>query len=264
MTDSAAYRLGVVSFLNSRPLIEGLDEGDCGVEMVFDVPAALPGLLDRGAVDAALVPVIDFVRPPRLWHILSDACIGCDGETLTVRVFSRVPPDQIQRLHVDGDSHTSVVLASLIWQEKYGTELAVMPYHQGIPQEQCEAILLIGDKVINHRLVGLDIEIDLGRAWKSLTGLPFVFAVWAGRRDRDFALPAETLAQARDRGLANLDRIAEDIGPGMGWPVELAKLYLTHRLVFTLDPRLRAGLELFLDMASKNGLVPHSPELVYA
>ena len=258
------YRLGVVSFLNSRPLIEGLDGESSGVDIVFDVPAALPDLLDRDAVDAALIPVIDLARPGRSWSILSDACIGCDGETLTVRVFSRVPPEEIRELHVDGASHTSVTLASLIWQEMYGTRLLVTPYHEGVSESQCEAILLIGDKVINHGLVELDIEIDLGGAWKSLTGRPFVFAVWAAKRDRGLGDLVATLGRARDDGLANLDRIAEDLAPGMGWPVELARRYLRHRLVFTLDRPMREGLDLFLELASRNGLVPRPPQLVYA
>lgn len=261
---STIRRLGVVSFLNSRPLIEGLSRESAGVDLVFDVPAALPGLLDRDVVDAALVPVIDLVRPGRAWSILSDACIACDGETLTVRIFSRVPPEEIRRLHVDGDSHTSVVLATLVWQEMYGTRLMVTPYDAGVEKADYEAVLLIGDKVINHRLIDLDVEIDLGGAWKSLTGLPFVFAVWACRRDRDVGDLAAVLARARDRGLANLERIVEDAAPGMGWPIELARRYLARRLVFTLDDRMRAGLDCFLELASKNGLVPGPPELVYA
>ena len=260
----SGYRLGVVSFLNSRPLIEGLDCETADVDIVFDVPAALPGLLDRDAVDAALVPVIDLVHPGRSWSVVSDACIGCDGETLTVRVFSRVPPEEIRKLHVDGASHTSVTLASLIWQETYGTRLLVAPYDEGVSEDQCEAILLIGDRVINYRLIELDIETDLGGAWKSLTGRPFVFAVWAAERGRDLGDLAAALGRARDRGLANLDHIAEHLAPGMGWPVELARRYLRHRLVFTLDRPMREGLNLFLELANRNGLVPSPPELVYA
>ncbi len=260
----SVYRLGVVSFLNSRPLIEGLDRDSAGVEIVFDVPSALPGMLDRDAVDASLVPVIDFVHSGRSWSILSDACIGCDGETLTVRVFARVPPEEIHTLHVDGDSHTSVVLASLIWREMYGRQLRVTPYNPSVDREQCDAVLLIGDKVINNRPIDLDIQVDLGGAWKSLTGLPFVFAVWAAKRERELGDLAQMLAGARDLGLANLDHIAEDVAPGMGWPVELARRYLTRRLVFKLDRRQREGLSLFLELANKNGLVAHAPELVYA
>ena len=257
-----SHRLGVVSFLNARPLIEGLERTD-GVELTFDVPSRLAELIDADMVDAALVPVIDLVRRGRAWSIVSDACIGCDGETLTVRVFSRVPAADIRRLHVDGDSHTSVVLASLIWRELYGTELTLVPYDAELEPADREAVLLIGDKVINHRLVDLDLEIDLGGAWKSLTGLPFVFAAWAAKRGRESADLADVLASARDRGVARAAEIGENVGPGMGWPVELAKRYLTRRLVFTMGPRHRQGLALFLELATKHGLVIDPPELVY-
>ncbi|MBU0717886.1 MAG: hypothetical protein KJ749_06515, partial [Planctomycetes bacterium] len=136
------WRLGVVSYLNAKPLIAGLDADD-DLELVYDVPARLPALLDERLVDVALVPVIDLARQGRTWQIVSDACIGCDGETLTVRVFSRVAPAAIRRLHVDGDSHTSVALARIIWQETYGTTLDIVPYSGNETVDSCEAVLLI-------------------------------------------------------------------------------------------------------------------------
>jgi chorismate dehydratase len=260
----AAYRLGVVSFLNARPLIEGLAHEDVSVDMRFDVPARLPELLDNDEVDAALVPVIDLAEPRRRWHIVSDACVGCDGPTLTVRVFSQVPAERMRVLLVDGDSHTSVALASVIWREMFGVTLKTRPLAGRASGNECDAVLLIGDKVIGHGLDGFDIEIDLGEAWKSLTGLPFVFAVWAARRRRGLGDLANLLTRARDRGLGRLDMLAEDVAPRMGWPVELAREYLTRRLVFTLDAPLRRGLERFLDLAGEHGVVPERPELLYA
>lgn len=258
------HRLGVVSFLNSRPLIEGLDLSD-GVSLTYDVPAHLAGLLDAGEVDAALVPVIDIVRPHRRWQIISDACIGCDGETLTVRIFSRVPPDEIRRLHVDGDSHTSVALATVIWQEMFGRRLIITPLSAtGGDLSEVEAVLLIGDKVVNHRLTEFDIETDLGGAWKSLTGLPFVFAAWVCDRGYDAGgLPA-LLSRARDAGVARAAEIAANAGPGLGWPVELATRYLTHRLKFTITERHRQAMDLFLDMVQQQHVIPEAQEFVFA
>ena len=94
--DVPRWRLGVVCYLNAKPLIAGLDR-DPDVSLRFDVPSQLGPLLDSGAVDAALVPVIDLMRRDRKWQVVSDACIGCEGETLTVRVFSCVPAASIRR-----------------------------------------------------------------------------------------------------------------------------------------------------------------------
>lgn len=258
------YKLGVVSYLNAKPLVAGMAV-DPAVDLVFDVPARLPALLDSHTVDAALVPIIDTLQDDRKWQFVSDACIGCDGETLTVRVFSRVPAEKIQTLHVDGDSHTSVALARIIWREMYGQQLRILSYSGQETIEECEAVLLIGDKVVNNTLLDYDIETDLGSAWKSLTSLPFVFAAWAVRQNTniDLTVLAAILSLARDRGVASAEMIAEDLGPALGWPVTLAKRYLTTRLNFHLGPRQRQGMEKFLELAKINEIVPAHRELVF-
>jgi chorismate dehydratase len=255
------WRIGVVSYLNAKPLVAGLDGV---VELVFDVPANLPALLDSGVVDAALVPVVDLLHEDRSWRVLSDACIGCDGETLTVRVFSRVSPGDVSRLHVDGDSHTSVMLAKIIWREVYGRPLEVVPFTGRETVSECEAILLIGDKVVQNTLIEYEIETDLGSAWKSLTSLPFVFAVWATPRGDDMSQLAGWLSDARDRGMHSAEMIAADFAPGLGWPVALAKRYLTSRLSFTLSGRHKQGMSRFLELARTYDLVPAGKELIFA
>jgi chorismate dehydratase len=257
------WRLGVVSFLNAKPLIEGL-EADPNVRIIQDVPSRLAAMLDDGLVDVALVPVIDLVQDDRRWKIVSDACIGCDGETLTVRIFSRVPPDSILRLHIDGDSHTSVALAKVLWRELYDRKLETLPFEGDETVDDCQAVLLIGDKVVNNTLIDYNIETDLGSAWKSLTSLPFVFAVWAAPHDLDLAGLAARLSLARDAGVASAELIAADYGPGLNWPIALAKRYLTKRLKFTMGARERLGLAKFFELARKHGLVQSTKEVVFA
>lgn len=255
-------RLGVVSFLNSRPLIEGLGE-EAGVCCTFDVPARLPALLDQGAVDAALVPLVDVLRRPGHFRVVSDACIASDGETMTVRVFARVPPDRVRTLWADTHSHTSVILADLLWRELFGRCLELRPLEHcaGLPAE-AEAVLLIGDKVVDPARASFGYEVDLGGAWRQHTGWPFVFAVWVCRAERAAQRPAEQehlarlLAAARDRGVARADEIARVHGLQLGWPVELARRYLTRCLCFTLTARAVAGAEHFARRAAAAGLVP--------
>ncbi|KAA0223063.1 MAG: hypothetical protein EDS66_04195 [Planctomycetota bacterium] len=255
-----SWRLGVVSFLNARPLICGLD-ADPRVTLRPDVPSRLAGLLDAGEVDAALVPIIDLLTHERAWRIISDACIGCDGETLTVRVFSKVPPERITRLHVDGDSHTSVALARLIWRTVHGVDLDIVPWEG---DATAQAALLIGDKVVTRRPSAFDIETDLGAAWKSMTGLPFVFAVWAAPVGLDAGPLAAILSAARDAGVAQADQIAERFGPHAGWPVAVARRYLTRRLRFTLTPRAREGMTRFLELAKSCAIVDPHRDLIFA
>lgn len=251
-------RLGAVSFLNTKPLTEEL-VNDPRFEVRFAVPSLLAGMLERGEVDAALVPVIDLVRGERRLSIVSDGCIGCDGATLTVRVFSRVDPADVRVLHVDVDSHSSAALATIVWRERFGRTLELVPIdarQAGATADgfrDCQAVLLIGDKVIRPP-AGLEVfstQVDLGAAWKSMTGLPFVFAVWACRGPHVASWLGNALSEARDRGVARAAEIAEREGPRAGWPVDLARRYLTEYLTFTMTARHRDGLRRFLELAEK-------------
>jgi len=260
MTHATAspLRLGVVSFLNARPLIEGV-VNDPGFSLIFDVPAALPALLDRGQVDAALVPIVDYHRRRDQLRIISDACIASDGETLTVRVFSQAPPHLVTQLRADPDSHTSVMLARILWRELFNRELLVTPLlrehsalstqHSGLTSD---AVLLIGDKVVTDRPRGYGFEIDLGAAWKYATGLPMVFAVWVCpnslARDRVERLSV-ALAASRDLGVSRAAQIAERDATAHGWPPQLARYYLSEAIWYRLDDRARAGMLRFLGMA---------------
>ena len=252
-----------MQYLNARPLIEGLDGHD-GFALTYDVPARLADLVLGGGVDAALIPVVDLLRTDRRWMILGDACIGCDGETLTVRIFSRVPPERIRRVYVDGDSHTSVALLHLLFAEFYGIDLETFPLAAASSPDECESILLIGDKVVVAEPSGFPYQIDLGGAWKEFTGLGFVFAVWAALEESGLGELAGTLSAARDIGVARASDIARTQGPQHGWPVELAESYLTRTLCFRMTPSLRTGLDHFLALATRRNIVPRGREPVYA
>jgi len=248
-------RLGVVSFYNSRPLIHGL-EADSQITLRFDVPSRLAARLHEKEVDAALVPVVDYARAGDAWQTVSDACIACDGPTLTVRVFARRPAEQLRRLHVDGDSHTSVVLARLLWERWFARPVEIVPYDVPGGPDACEAVLLIGDKVVQAAPRGFPYQIDLGQAWKDWTGLPFVFAVWAARASGDWAYLARRLSEARDRGTADPAGIAQRYGPALGWPVALAEAYVRRFMRYVLTPEARAGMERFVREAQAAGCVP--------
>jgi predicted solute-binding protein len=158
-----------------------------------------------------------------------------------------------------------VALARIIWHEQFGRPLDILPYSAARSDPPPKAVLLIGDKVVNHKPIGFDIQTDLGLAWKSLTSLPFVFAVWAAPRDRvaDADELSAALCRARDSGVVAAGLIAEDYGPGLGWPVALARRYLTTRLKFTLGPRQREGMTRFLALAKRYELISASKELSF-
>lgn len=249
------YRVGAVSFLNAKPLIDGLDELE-RIRLHLAVPSALPRLLETGQVDVALVPSIDMGRNRRRWQLVCDACIGSDGPSMTVRVFCRVRPERVGLLEVDGDSHTSVALARLVWPRLYGRTVEVRPVDgRGRWLSRCQAVLLIGDKVVDEAMRQFEFQIDLGASWKQLTGLPFVFAVWAGWRGAELEELAAMLSAARDRGVARVGQVARRYASQAGWPADLAERYLGQYMSYRLTRRHRRGLELFWQMAADEGLL---------
>ena len=254
-------RLGAVSFLNTRPLVDGLDS-EPGVSLHFAVPSALAGMLDAGQVDASLIPVIDVARSGGRWRRVSNSCIASAGPNMTVRVFSRVPPERMSVLHVDGDSHTSVALATLIWSRWFKRRLRIVPLASTAEAQDCESVLLIGDKVVTAPVQGHDHQVDLGEAWKKWTGLPFVFAIWAGPAGIAHERLAPLLNAARDRGVARAAEIAREAGPAHGWPVDVAHVYLIERLMFKVTPQAQEGMELFWKLAAEEGLITERKESV--
>ncbi len=273
----SGVRIGIVEYLNTAPLIDGL-VGTAGLELVRAVPSRIIDLLLGDRVDIGLVSLIDTARSPRPLAILPAGMIGCDGPTLTVRLFSSVPIDRITRVHADTDSHTSVCLAKILFDRLYGLHPRFLDYDareqagEGLADPGSggpwpEALLLIGDKVVSDcpAAVRYPHQLDLGEAWRGFTGLPFVYAVWACRADRVDALRpwAALLDRTRRRNLARADRVVAEHAPEHGWPLDLAGEYLGHRLRYDFDDRAAEGARRFLRLASESGLAPENePRIV--
>lgn len=242
--------MGSVSFLNAKPLIYGLESAK-EIAVLLDVPSRLLGGLAESMYDVALLPVIDYHRLPSL-RIVPSGGIGCDGPTLTVRVFSRVPIEQIQTLACDADSHTSVALVRIVLAEQYGILPAFLDLATG---EQADARLLIGDKVIQQDSSAWAHELDLGEAWKKLTGLPFVFAVWMARKGTALADLPRRLQHARQEGTAHINEIVAKHATALGWPAEIAREYLTSYLRFEIGLSQIEAMRVFGELAARYEIV---------
>lgn len=269
-------RIGSVRYLNTAPLIEGLT-GLESVQLEAAVPSHLIDLLLSKQVDLALVSIIDAARSPEPLTIVPASMIGCDGPTLTVRLFSTKPIDQISELHADTDSHTSVALARLLLAERFGLSPKVIdfdarerierpPAGSGDTAEWPDAMLLIGDKVVTDSppAVRYPHQLDLGEAWHELTGKPFVYATWMCRtsdlddpqRASAIRAAAAILDRTRRHNATRLEWIVKTHAPRHRWPADLARQYLTDYLRFELGPREREAAEMFVSMCAKRGLAP--------
>jgi chorismate dehydratase len=245
-------RIGAVSFFNARPLIFSLEDSP-SVHLDRRAPAQLASALDQGLVHTALVPSIDYQTTPFDWTVLPVAAIGSNGAVLTVQVFSRCPLNQIDTLACDTDSHTSIILARIIWRHRFNRSLRIVPLPKNI--DSAPAILLIGDKVL-PQLDRWSYQLDLGEAWTQQTQLPFVYAFWA-LRDCTYIEPLyEILLRAYQQGIANLDQIIQRYAAQHGFDPPSARRYFTNNLCYEWDTPQQLGLRKFYQLAHELELIP--------
>jgi chorismate dehydratase len=258
----SALRVGAVQYLNTKPLVHGLAAS--GVEVVYDLPSRLADRLATRRLDVALIPSIELFRGGH--RIVSDACIGCRGPVMSVKLFFRTLPSRVTTLAVDEGSRTSAALARILLAERHGVHPQVesLPIGAGLADTRADAVLLIGDRAIGDRASGaggptafaFQAMWDLGDEWCRWTGLPFVFAVWAARDGIDAGMLGERLSAARDAGRANLAAIAAAEAAAHGLTVPQCLSYLRDNLHYDLGPQEREALDLFRRHAVAHGLAP--------
>src|SRR5688500_286945 len=88
-------RIGAVSYLNSKPLIEGLLELAPQAQLILDYPSRLADELAAGRLDVALIPSIESFGDPD-YEIISDACVASRGPVLSVKLYFRKAPGDVR------------------------------------------------------------------------------------------------------------------------------------------------------------------------
>jgi chorismate dehydratase len=262
MNSRSKLRIGAVRYLNTKPLVYGLESLAPRAELIYDMPSRLADRLARRTLDVGLIPSIElFCDPP--YTIVSNACIACRGPVLSVKLFSRKPVESIATLALDEGSRTSVALTRILLGERYGVrpQLEALALGSSLEDTDADAVLLIGDRAMHSSAGPFEFVWDLGDEWCRWTGLPFVFAMWAAHPDVDLGQLDAALGEARDTGLAHLDEIAAREAAPLGLTRPQCVSYLRDNLYFYLGPGEQRGLELFYQKAVELGLVPAGVEL---
>lgn len=255
-------RLGLVAYSNVSPFRHGLRQ--LGVEYVDEVPAKLLPYLESGEVDAAILPAFDLLAHPEL-IALPGACIASDGPAMSVKLFSRLPLRFATTVALDADSHTSVALTRILLDAS-GAHPQYLTFPPDLDQmlTHADAALLIGDPCLRTQ-PGPDVLVtDLGEAWKELTGLPFVFALWATREGADCTALNALILEALQLGLADLPTVAAAEAARLGLSPDTMLVYLRDCLRYHLEEPYRAGLERFRQMAVTRGIVDRAGPVQYA
>jgi chorismate dehydratase len=251
-----SIRLGAVEYLNARPLVYGLELRNDLFSVRFDVPSKCAALLHEGSIDIGMIPSIEFQRGSTPYLIVDGLGIISDGPVASVALFTPRPIETLRSIAVDTSSRTSTGLLRVLCRETFGIEPDFVPMGPSIESmmSRCDGALVIGDPALylDHAALGLS-KIDLGEQWTKMTGLPFVWAFWAGRPGVLSREAFTALVAARDAGVAASDAIADAYaGPDRA---QLNRGYLRDNIRYVLDSRAAAGLQKYYELAEKHDVI---------
>lgn len=254
-------RVGAVAYLNTKPLIYGLDDRLTGFgSLHLELPSRLATQMEQGELDIGLIPVVEYLRNRSSYRLISDAGIACQGPVWSVRVLFRVPPQEVKTLGTDEGSRTSVALSQVLLASRFGKLPELVPFPIGSMPQDCpaDAVLVIGDRAMNPQRYRSDfyLDWDLGEQWYMLTGLPFVFAMWVARSPAfDDPRMIDFLEASRDAGLVHIEEIIAKYAASYGLSDLACREYLTHFLRFRIGENELRGLGQFANRCEALGLL---------
>ena len=242
------YKVSAVSYLNTIPFIHGIKSSNIydSIDLQLDYPSVCAQKLIDDEVDIALVPVAVLKQNPS-FNIVSDFCIGADGDVDTVCLYSDVPLEEIEELLLDYQSRTSVELLRILCREYWKISPKFQNSEKGFENkiEERTAALIIGDRAFTANKKYKYVY-DLPEIWKEMTGLPCVFACWISNKNIDKNFLSE-FNSALKFGLSEIDKAVEiekHNYPHCNNPND----YLNNKISYILDEEKRKGMEVFLSM----------------
>ena len=270
MSENEIIRVGMIDFLNG--VIPDYQLNLHGCEKNYGMPSALNIRLRRGDLDISPVSSMEYVLHHVNYRILPGLCIRADQRAATVGVFSSLPPDMWhkKRLYLSGASLTSVYLLKLLCKAFYKIkpEFIQQPIDKVVEEsltdvlKHSDAMLIIGDRAYEEQKT-MDTGIqyyDLAEAWKTWTGLPFVFALWLVRNEIADQRPSciieihEAFLRSINSGLKNLDDICNRLSDR--WPRQQIIEYFKVNLAYDLNDQAVRGLTVFIEELYRNDLIP--------
>jgi chorismate dehydratase len=244
-------KVGAVSYLNTKPLIYGFEQGMMAgeIELTIDYPSNIAQKLLTNEIDIGLVPVA-ILPKMKEYHILSGYCIGCEGPVASVCLFSDVPLDEIKTVLLDYQSRTSVALLKILLKEYWKLSPQFLSAEEGFEKNIKEktAALVIGDRALALNKA-FNYVYDLGEAWLNFTKLPFVFAAWIANKKY---LPEfeDRFDKATGLGLNHLDDIIQQ----NKFTHFNLQNYYNSNISYLLNSGKKQGLDLFLKKMEQHQL----------
>lgn len=255
-------KVASVHFVNADPLTWGFVRGP--FREVFEVvpvaPSCIPDLLRTGGADVGLIPSIEYQRLDNV-VLLPHLCIASKRRARSVFLASRVPLGSIRRVALDSGSRTSAALLRIVLAHRGLRDVVFTEQAPSLSDmlRDNEAALLIGDNALAAETAGLEV-LDLAAAWHEITGLPFVFALWAVRQGAVLPDGVRPFLESRRIGIAAIPTIAREAAARLRLDPSSVEEYLRVNIHYHLGSEEALGLDLFYRQAYEAGLVAeHRP-----
>jgi chorismate dehydratase len=253
-----ALRVGIVHYLNSWPLAWSFLSGRAPAELapVYLPPARVADGLAAGELEVGLVPSVELQRIPGL-RVVPGLCIASQHEVRSVLLVSRVAPKQIRRVALDESSRTSAILVRILLAERHAVRPEAIPFRPDLDAmlAEADAALLIGDPALRVPRDRFHV-VDLAAEWRALTGLPFVFAVWAVAAGVEGRGLAGWLAASLEAARREMPHLVSLAAAETGLDEAEVRTYLTEHLSYHLGSAERASLDELFRRAHQHGLLP--------
>ncbi len=238
-------KIGAVSYLNTKPLLYGIERSDLAneIELIVDYPSQLAKKLQENIIDLALVPVAA-IPSIKNAQIVSDYGIASDGNVVSVALFSHVPVNEIKQVYLDYQSRTSVRLAQLLLEQYWNIKVNYLPAGENYIDyiNGTNAGVIIGDRALKQ-LHNFGYIYDLSAAWKAHTGLGFIFAAWVANKE----IPVDFTTRFNAANAEGLNHLGEIIAEN-SFPYYDLHTYYTQNIRFLLDEDKKKGLAKFLEL----------------
>ncbi len=261
-------RIAASTYLNSAPLVYSFSQGSLRHKYEFlgdAAPSRCAAMLAAGQCEIALIPVIEYQRIPGLLMI-PDVAVASKERVQSVLLASRCSLQEVRRVTLDTSSRTSQTLVKILFERQYGLHPI---FTERTPDfaAGCEnmfvdsdAALVIGDPAMRLAALApqLGVQIyDLAEEWRAMTGLPFVFAVWAARAEmiENQDMIATDFLAAKLEGMARLNQIAASYAEELRLPQQHLLAYLQDSVNYDLDPENIAGMRRYFALAAECGFI---------
>jgi chorismate dehydratase len=239
-------KVGAVSYLNTKPLLYGIKRSDDlleKMELIEDYPSKIAQMLLDDEIDVGLVPVA--IIPKMKEHfIVTDYCIGTEGEVASVCLFSEVPIEQVTKILLDYQSRTSVNLVKILLKQHWKLDVYLEDAQQDFREQikDTTAAVVIGDRALVQRKISPFVY-DLGLAWKAMTGLPFMFAAWIANKKLNDSF-VEAFNKANAYGVHHIDDVVQE----QQFEQYDLKKYYTENISYKRNRKKMEALQQFISL----------------